>query len=719
METLDQNGHLKLNIDSNQTIPEGFILVPKISETESSSKTNYEVFLPIVFIILFMTLLFFIYALKNLNLKNHFEKCCCFLFRRKRPQQFPPMARIGFQNGATQPGVYLRQPNFNNYEDHASYYPMPSSDFYANYNCHNYEQIYPAYANPNGIITVHNNYKINQFYSSESSSDYDPNTIDDQFDNKFYFNDSKFVNSNFQNRTQNYYHMGNVRSEAKRLRPIGTELEVPKTRKSIVRPVKRRSVRRSYSISRVDPNKWRKQLEKRHKTNLVGNWPTKIMSEYELKKFLIQENMLKTQTAQILRTNCSESFFQLNKSRSNALNQIYAHKNDESLHNNMNSLTQDESTLNSQMESSEVLNSTENRKKYSMTKSYSGLLSKELSVFSSIDLNKSLNNKNDAKSESMVKKNESICQNFSSMVLNISEINDSDKSKKKLRDSIRHRSSTIKALNQQESIKKNRENTLKKLGNKLKDLSNEGSLIKSICKEIKNATSVDKDLNKKGRKYSRLCKSFTFLSQRVSENIRLKKGNFYEHKKFDDGQVFVSEPTKLGSMSFLPISFKLGQINYLKNINLLKSKGFQSMNSILEIIEPVAKRKKSLNSTQTTNESLLMTEKISSQKSKEYCDAAVQTSIVTSNESSSFSSHVTTLMHSNNFGSILANFGSASIQFSQNNIYARRLRMRAYSDGNGLSDSSRQTNSSNAKNSSSFGTHSASSSKLNQLKIQI
>lgn len=717
METLDQNGHLQLNIDSNRTenqsLPEGLILIPKISEIETSSKTSYEVFLPIIFIILFMILLFFIYALNNLNLKNRFKNCCCFLLRRKRQQHFPYMTRIGFQSGPTQPGVYLRQPNFNNYEDHANYYRMPSSDFY---NFHNYEQIYPAYANPNGIITVQNNYKINQYYSSESSSDYDPNTVDDRFDNKFYFNESKFVNHNFQDRAQNYYHVGNIRSEVKRLRSVGAEPEVSKPRKTIIRPVKKRSVRRSYSISRLDPNKWRKQLEKRSQTNNLGNWPTKIMSEYELKKFLIQENMLKTQTAQILRTNCSQSFFQLNQSRSNALNQIYAHKNEESMHNNMNSLTNpDESTINSQIESSEILNSTENRKKNSMTKSYSGLFSKELSVFSSMDLDKSLNSRND-KSQSVLKKTDSVSQKFSSMLLNLSEINDADRSKKKLKENIRHRSSTIKTLNQSGSVKKNRETTLKKLGNKLKDFSNEGSLIKSICKEIKIATSVDKDLNKKGKKYSRLCKSFTFLSQRVSENIRLKKANFYEHKKLDDDNVFVSEPTKLSSVN---ISFKPEKINYLKNINLLRAKGFQSMNSILEIFEPVSKRKKSLNLTQATNQSENLDEKSSHIKDKIFCDAAVQTSIVTSSESSSFRSHVTTLMHSNNFGSILANFGSASVQFTQNNHYSRKLRMRAYSDGNGLSDSSRQTNNSNTKNSSCLGIHSASSSKLNQLKIQI
>lgn len=719
METLDQNGHLKLKIDSNpgenQTTPDGFILVPKISQIESSSKTRYEVFLPIIFIILFMLLLFFIYAFNNLNLRNRFKNCCCFIFGRKRSHQIPYIGRIDFQNGPIQPGVYLRQPNFNNYEEHSNFYQIPSSNFY---NYHNYEQIYPPYANSHNIITIQNNYKLNQFYSSESSSDYDPNTIDDKFDNKFYFNESKFANSNFQNPTQNYYHVGNLRSEVKRLRSVGVDFEVPKSKKNIARSVKRRSVRRSYSISRIDPNKWRKQLEKRNQTDRLDNWSTKIMSEYELKKFLIQENKLKTQTAQILRNNCSESFFQLNQSKLNALNQIYAHNNDDSLQNNFNSLTNpDESTLNSQIESSEVLNSTENKKKYSLTKSYSGLLTKD--IFSSIDFDKSLNTKTDAKLESMVKKTDSVNKKFSSMALNLSEINDADKSKIKKKEIIRQRSSTIKTLNQPDSFKKNRENTLKKLGNKLKDLSNEGSLIKSICKEIKNATSIDKDLNKKGKKYSRLCKSFTFLSQRVSENIKLKKGNFYEHKKLDDDHVFVSEPTKLSSVSILPISFKPCQMNYLKNINLLKAKGFRSMNSILEKIEPVAKWKKSLNSTEATNPSIILSDIISPKKDKVFCDAAIQTSMVVSNESSSFNSHVTTLMHSNNFGSILANFGSASIQFSQGNFCSRKLRMRAYSDGNGLSDSSRQTNHSNTKNSSYLGTHSASSSKLNQLKMQI
>ncbi|CAF0789975.1 unnamed protein product [Brachionus calyciflorus] len=729
-----QNESIKLNLNSNflmnQTIPDGFILIPKNYYSNQSTNSKYEVFLPIVFIISFMTLLFLIYAINNLSLKKHLRNFCCILFRGKRNNQLNYPTRIGFQGISTRPSIYWRPSNYNNYEDtHTDYYRIPPSDLYShrNSNYHNYEQIYP-YSNPNNLIlNVQNNYKLSNFYSSESSSDYDPNTIGDKYDNKFYFDESKYGSKhNYTNRTQNYYHVGNLRSESKRIKSIRSEYGPFKNRKMLIRPIKTRPVRRSYSISRVDHNKWRKQLEKRNQKNYSGNWSSKIMSEYELKKFLVQENMLKTQTAQILRNNFSESFLNLNHSRANVLSEIYAHKNEHSSQNNLNSLTQNETTLNSKLESNEVLNSTESKKRYSITKSYSGLLSnKELSVFSSLDLD--IQQKNELKNESIPsqskKANDSLNKpnHFSSIVFNLSEINDLDKSKKKFKENIRQRSSTFKALNKQDSIKRSKENTFTKFSNKIKDLSSEGSLIKSICKEIKLATSVDKDLDKtKGKKYSRLCKSFTFLSQRVSENIRNKKQSFNEHKKINEDKVFASEPSKLGSVSILPISFKPGQINYLKNIHFLKSKGFQSMNSILEKVESVTNLKKSLNSTQDSVEAESLLENKENEKevkpvAKIVIDAAVQTSIVTSNESSSFNSQVTSVMHSNNFGSILANFGSASIQFSQTLFNSKKCRLRAYSDGNCLSDSS----GSNTKNSSSLGTHSASSSKLNHLKIQI
>lgn len=72
------------------------------------------------------------------------------------------------------------------------------------------------------------------------------------------------------------------------------------------------------------------------------------------------------------------------------------------------------------------------------------------------------------------------------------------------------------------------------------------------------------------------------------------------------------------------------------------------------------------------------------ERNKVVSDAAVQTSIIS--EGSSFNSQVTTLLQTNNYGSIIANFGSASVH--QNAMNHKGIyRLRAYSEGNGLSDS--------------------------------
>lgn len=75
--------------NSNETI-----FIPKANEKNYRSRSepsyNYEVLLPVVFIILFILMLFLVYAYNNLNLKTFITDhvCCCLSARRKSQRQW-------------------------------------------------------------------------------------------------------------------------------------------------------------------------------------------------------------------------------------------------------------------------------------------------------------------------------------------------------------------------------------------------------------------------------------------------------------------------------------------------------------------------------------------------------------------------------------------------------------------------------------------------------
>ena len=88
-----------------------------------------------------------------------------------------------------------------------------------------------------------------------------------------------------------------------------------------------------------------------------------------------------------------------------------------------------------------------------------------------------------------------------------------------------------------------------------------------------------------------------------------------------------------------------------------------------------------------TNLSSLLKSISKAAASKSYVDATVQTSMLgddVSPQSSSFTSSLatTTIMQTNSYGSILGNFGSARIETNQ---LTRKSKLRAHSDGDGLS----------------------------------
>jgi hypothetical protein len=334
-----------------------------------------------------------------------------------------------------------------------------------------------------------------------------------------------------------------------------------------------------------------------------------------------------------------------------------------------------------------------------------------------------------------------LSKQFSSVAFNLSEINQNDL----------NRASTFRALNTLTSqdvnvnesdsaatgtLSQAKERKLSKLSNKLKDLSGESSILKSIYKELKFGGHLDRgDLSSfsKKSKYSRLCKSFTFLSSsqrgtggenqlsskssyKYSNLTSSKQDNYHNHRTYNEGacendkrQLFASEPTKLGSAVWSSISFKplSTRANYLKHLNMVKSASFQ--NKSLSSASNLTRNRKINSNLKTSGGSATAA---TSGANRLLHDAAVQTSILFSENSSSNSQITNSLMQTNTFGSILGNFGSASLKPSQTQAARsrRRSRPRAYSDGNVLSDTSATSN---------FGAYSVSFSKLVHLRAQV
>lgn len=272
-------------------------------------------------------------------------------------------------------------------------------------------------------------------------------------------------------------------------------------------------------------------------------------------------------------------------------------------------------------------------------------------------------------------------QQFSSVVFNLSEINSNHNNKNYSHNNVNHesyrsslskklslakslqlkqRSSTIKTLNIENEIGSEirindtsnwnfsgshssvKPTKLSKLSHKLKDLSSESNILKSLCKELKSTGNSDSNRQSiyslsnrihKQFKYTRMCKSFTFASQSQDQKEK-NKPLYHQIKKQQqqlnlEDEIFCSEPT---------------QLNYSRRPNNKQ-------------------------------------------------DACVQTSTILSTTGEGESSaNDNTMMQTNTFGSILANFGSASIRPSTTTkseglfeINRTSFRHRAFSDGNGLS----------------------------------
>jgi hypothetical protein len=161
----------------------------------------------------------------------------------------------------------------------------------------------------------------------------------------------------------------------------------------------------------------------------------------------------------------------------------------------------------------------------------------------------------------------------------------------------------------------------------------------------------------------------------------------------DRKKIFSSEPTRLSAFT----SSATKPNYYLKNINRLKSKigGSQvSLSSLIDKVNDVANmaNHNKFKLLKQENETIFDNRPSTSPKTK---DVSIQTSSILTTQTtdtSSISSHGATVQ-SNTFGSIVAHFGSASIQQNQTaGFQSKRILLRAYSDGNCLSTSGESKN---------------------------
>ena len=200
--------------------------------------------------------------------------------------------------------------------------------------------------------------------------------------------------------------------------------------------------------------------------------------------------------------------------------------------------------------------------------------------------------------------------------------------------------------------------------------------------------SASKQVNEKKMKIKKSNSSGLQVVKALSVNLCDVKSNHVSFSFKDNTLVKLGQKLK-EKTSEKNISFKSNQNNYLKNLSAFKSKGFLSMTSIFEKVSSVStwnkgKAEKVINRINDSNN-------VTS-------DALTQSNSMVFSNSSSLNSQLTT-MQTNNFGSIIANFGSANIKCSQTFKAKRTTRHRTCSEINGVSGSdSSQANISYCKN---------------------
>lgn len=531
------------------------------SKTSSDSSISYEVALPIMFIIIFMLLLFLTYFIKEVVIQ---KRKFCFTKRNQNQHSQRNMIHPPGNSDYSQLRVPLNYANPTKLNESCQYYEEPRAGFYhvqkinsfnRNYNL-NYEKIYSDKFKrmPSSLmIQIQNGQKLGKIDEINSYGLPSVKNLELMEPNQFERNLAR-IKSKSINLNNSQMHFKEKITKSDRLR-------------------------RSYSNSKLDVKKWQSLMAKQKPSyNKNKKWPSKVMSEHELKLFLAQNKKLRLQGVE--QTN-------------NDLYRIKSFRNIPASHPNRSRMEMNSSNL------EKSLNNTQTNAK------------------------KQFNNNN--------------------------------------------RSNDQKSVHLSFSFK---DSTLSKLSQKLKEKTSEKNILKKILKEDKLEANSFTNKQTKNLKYSRLCKSFTFLSQKVTEDT-IKKKLIESTKNSEKLNAFSSDPSKINSFA----SIKNNQNNYLKNLSAFKSKGFMSMSSIFKEVNSVS----NWNKHKTEKE-------INCRVNDTNNDTNMQAISLMFSNSSSLNSQLTTLMQTNNFGSIMANFGSASIRGTQAGQSTRLNRHRTYSDGNGLSD---------------------------------
>ena len=265
------------------------------SSISSTNTFNYEVILPIVFVLAFMLVLFLVYIMNNLECRNYIRRVCCHLYKRKRRKPYPIVHPLrnsihGGKRGPNTEPHYAPKMNMNNYGqpnielNGKNYYEEASTGFYRlqnpyEPNNHQYfaHMAYKNATNPHYNNNSNNNY--DQMYQLEQQQTTAVINMQGVKLNRMYQSEEKSIDYV----QQDGPNLGVEQSAMRNKFSKSTEIECE-------HHVENLASRRSYSHSKLDYQKWQRALTKRQTYNRIDNWPSKVLSECELKKFLAQSS---------------------------------------------------------------------------------------------------------------------------------------------------------------------------------------------------------------------------------------------------------------------------------------------------------------------------------------------------------------------------------------------------------------------------------------------
>jgi hypothetical protein len=242
---------------------------------------HYEVFLPVIFIIFFMLLLFLIYAINNLDLKSKIcSNGCCFCPSWRRLFYYRPRKGIKRRKFTLQKSEHDQQnhQHQNQTTKENNYYEGPTNGYYrvgnnlgnGNYYSHNFHHFHPP---PPVTLIGSTNIKINQIYKSCDGELFELELPTESHVNS---NHKIFKSSNDDNLLNRYKnnHLNLQRSFSSNL---DTQQQQHFLSKLLSTTTENKNNNTTLNIN---------QEKKIFYFNNINYWPSKIMSEHELKKLI-------------------------------------------------------------------------------------------------------------------------------------------------------------------------------------------------------------------------------------------------------------------------------------------------------------------------------------------------------------------------------------------------------------------------------------------------